>query len=65
MKTEVESIRQKKDSLKGMVGTLLGGIPFYVFTALIADGDTLFLSDNRFLAPKAETTMEVQVVKAR
>lgn len=43
MKTEVESIRQKQDSLNGMVSTLLSGILFYVFIALIADGVAFFV----------------------
>jgi hypothetical protein len=65
MKTEVESIRRKQDSLKGMVSTLLGGIHFYVCIALVADGVAFFRLITSLLASNAETAMKVQVVKAQ
>jgi hypothetical protein len=50
LKAEVDSIRQKQDSLKGMVSALLSCIHFYVFTALVADGVTFLGLINPLLA---------------
>jgi hypothetical protein len=65
MKKEVESIRQKQDSLKGMVSTLLSCLHLYAFIALIADGVAFFGSINPSLAPDAMTAVKVQVIQAQ
>jgi hypothetical protein len=65
MQAEVNSIRQKQDSLKGMVSALLSCVHFYVFIALVADGVTFLGLINPLLASDAVTAVKVQVVKAR
>jgi hypothetical protein len=58
MKKEVESIRQKQDSLKGMVSTLLSCLHLYAFIALIADGVAFFGSINPPLSSRRNDRSE-------
>jgi hypothetical protein len=62
MQAEVDSIRQKQDSLKGIVSTLLIGIHVYVLIALVADDVTFLGLINPLLASDVATAMKVHVV---